>query len=297
MITDAKIVSAGAQCCLDWGTPETRTTAEYAVTPMDLVLFGHSPARWRLRPGRDPEDGPGRHELLRGTLLAASGAGAKYIPTPETYRTLRPVCPKCGSESSAATCRKCNTPRVNQAVERPWSPQAQNCKLWAEDVREKGLVPVPRALGEANRRMMDRIIGDRHTAKLLADSQKLVLVTGTYEGKDGKNCLPLKALIDIAPDECHELCATLTTVLVVPDASPGSWSNFAVKTGQHIQAALARQLFQAATGEDIKHYLWLLVEAKEPHILGRRRSTPELDKLAEQTCERLLERMLFCRNS
>ena len=71
MITDVKIVSAGAECSLDWGTPETRTTAEYAVTPMDLVLFGHSPARWRLRPGRDPEDGPGRHELLRGTLLAA----------------------------------------------------------------------------------------------------------------------------------------------------------------------------------------------------------------------------------
>jgi hypothetical protein len=295
MITDAKIISAGAECRLDWGTPETRRREDYAVTPMDLVLFGQSPARWVLRAGREPDEGVGKHTLLRASVLAPNGAGARHIPTPETYKVLRQVCPKCGSENLAATCRRCGIPRVSQVMEKPWAPQAQSCKRWTEDVVSKGLVPVSRALNETNDRMHQRINADPHAASLLQESQKLLLITGTWTGQDPDQTLPVRALIDVAPGEGHGLCGTLATLLIVPDISPGAWQSHLVKGGHHLQSALARQLFHAATGEDITSHLWLLVEAREPHLVGRRRSTPELDKLAAETCERLLERMWFCR--
>jgi ribosomal protein L40E len=295
MITEATIVSAHVQTCQDWGTPESRRKAEYAVTPRDLIIFGQSPARWVLRPGREPDEGVGRHELLRAALLAPQAGGAKYVQTPETYKTLRLVCPKCGSDNPAAMCRKCNTPRLNQAVERPWAANAEVCKRWTEEAIGKGLIPVPQRLAETNQKMCERIMADPHCVTLLEESQKLLEIVGTWQGQDPETTVPVRALVDIAPGGDHELTATLGTLAILPDISPVSWQAQAMRAGLHIQAALAAQLFQAATGEDVQCHLWLLVESREPHLVGRRRSTPELDTLAIQTCDRLLERMAFCR--
>ena len=295
MITNAKICSSCKHASLDYGTPETRRKADYALTPFDLVLFGASPARWVGRPAKDPDEPPGRHHTLRGLHLAPNAAGANLIPTPETYKSLRLVCPKCGSDHPAATCRKCNTPRVNQPVERPWANTSHSCKAWTEDAKGKGLVPVPRALGETVARIRAALEKDDHAKTLFADSSKLLHVQGNWVGMNDDQNLLVEALIDYAPMEPHELCGTLASIHIVQDASPSAWQGHLIKMGYHIQAALARQLFQAATGEDIRSWLWLLVEAKEPHIIGRRRSTPELDKLANETLERLLERMAFCR--
>jgi hypothetical protein len=294
MITNAKVVATGTTATLDWGTPETRRQESYRLTPLDIVIYGQSPARWVQRPGPSSDDGVHRHELLRASLLAPGSVGARYVPTPKTYPALKKACPKCGSEHTADVCRKCNVPRVNTPTQKDWSPVATTCKRWTQDVVARGLTPVPRGLGDTNARILAAINADAHAQTVLEEARPLTLVEGDWENDAGAR-VPLRALVDVAPPENHELCGTLCTLLVVPDIHPAAWQNYVVRSGHHIQSIISRDLYTAATGEDISAQLWLLVESREPHLVGRRRSTPELDTLARQTADRLLEAIAFSR--
>ena len=295
MITEATIVSlirrrfkTGAR--LSRGASAT-TRSRHATSSCS---GSHPRAGWP-GPGASPDESVSHHELLRATLLAPRPGEPSTSTRPPPTRRVRLVCPKCGSSHPAPTCRACNTPRLNQAVEKPWTNSAEVCKRWNEEAIAKGLIPVPGKLTESNDRILTEIRADSHCEALLQGSLKLLEVTGTWVGEDPKNPVPVRALIDIAPQPNHALCGTLATVKLLTDISPGAWQGQMVRGGYHIQEALARQLFEAATGEVIQHQLWLLVEGRQPHIVGRRRSTPELDVLGRTTCDRLLERMAFCR--
>ena len=63
---------------------------------------------------------------------------------------------------------------------------------------------------------------------------------------------------------------------VTRDASPYAWASRAYKGGTHIVAALLQDLYAAATNDPRAMHVWVLLEREPPHVLGRRRTTPEM---------------------
>ena len=276
MITTAAVTGTNAPPTALAIPAQTRGEPDYPVDGWDLLAFGRSPDRWVNTPKPEPDPKPDFSELVRMLHLTPQIAPAHYIQRPATYQAMFNVCPSCGSASAARICRACNLARTNVTEQRPWTGTAKYCVAWSEDAHRRNLRIVPIDAWEKATAAVARLNADTEIADLLNQSSKQLTLTGTWHDADTNLDIPVRSLLSYAPAGGRSHDDKLGSLAITRDASPLTWAGSAYHRGKHIVAALKQDLYAAATNDPRPTHVWVLVERDEPHIIGRRRTSPEM---------------------
>lgn len=294
MITRATIVTTESLPTTYAVPHESRGAKDYPVDAWDLIAFGRSPLRWVNTPRPDPDDKPDFSELVRLLHLTPELASRHYLQRPETYEALRLACPKCGSTGPARVCRACNMGRRNVVEKRPWSHQAKYCAQWTADAQKRLLKIVPAQDWQRAIQAVAHLNADSEVADLLTQSTRQLALRGTWHDEETGLDIPLRSLLAYAPASGESHDDKLASLTITRDASPIAWAAAAYYRGQHVAAALKQDLYAAATADPRPTHLWVLVERDEPHLIGRRRTTPEMLNAGRQALTDLLAAYAKC---
>ena len=298
MIQNATITPHDSRTFSDLPVPNPeRGSADYPLSAADLLAFGRSPLRWRNMPPSDPDTTAPFHSVLRAMHLAPAQLPTQYVVRPETYQDMRLRCPTCDSQGPARTCRGCGIARVNTSVEREWCGTAKYCLTWTKDATGRGLKIVPAPVWQRATLAQARLSADPEVSELLGQSQGPILLTGTWLDQPTGITIPLRAIVDYAPASGQVLDRALGFFRTARSIAHGEWASRAYQFGCHLEAALAHALYAAATDDPRPTHLWSLVEESEPHIVGRRKSSPELLGAGSTLLEQLLAAYARCRLS
>ena len=276
MIKEASITSYDAPPTALAIPEQQRGDADYPVDASDLIAFGHSPDRWVNTPKPEPGDRPDFAEIVRLMHLTPGIAPAHYIQRPGHYSAMFNVCPACGSASAARICRACNMARTNVTETRPWSANAKYCLAWTDDATKRNLRIVPQETWTRATTAAARLNADSEVADLLTQSAKQLTLTGVWHDAETGLDIPVRSLLSYAPGGGKSHDDKLGTLAITRDASPTQWAASAYARGKHISAALKQDLYAAATNDPRPTHVWVLVERDAPHIIGRRRASPEM---------------------
>ena len=276
MITRASITATDAAPTALAIPEQSRGAMDYPVDGWDLIEFGYSPDRWVNTPIAEPDDKPAFSELVRMLHLTPQLAPAHYVQRPHTYQAMYNVCPVCGSSSAAKICRTCNQPRTNVTEQKPWNGTAKYCLAWAQDAARRKLRVVPVNDWEKAIAAVARLNADSEIADLANQSARQVVLSGVWHDAETGLDIPLRGLLAYAPAGGKSHDDKLGSLSITRDASPAYWAASAYNRGQHIVAALKHDLYAAATHDPRPTHVFVLVERDAPHILGRRRTTPEM---------------------
>jgi hypothetical protein len=276
---------------------EARGALDYPVDAWDLLDFGRSPDRWVNTPKPDQDAKPAFAELVRMLHLTPQLAPAHYLQRPETYQSMFLSCPICGSSSQAKVCRNCKQTRTHVTEQRPWSASAKYCVAWADDAKKRGLRIVPKPDWDKAALAVAHLNADSEVADLVTQSARQLALRGVWHDSETGLDIPLRALLNYAPLGGKPHDDKLGSLSITRDASPLAWAASAYNRGQHVTAALKQDLYAAAAGDPRPTHVWVLVERDEPHILGRRRTTPEMLNAGRQTLADLLAAYAKCLKS
>jgi hypothetical protein len=255
---------------------QSRGARDYPLDGWDLLAFGRSPDRWVNTPKPEPDERPDFGEIVCMLHLTPQLAPAHYIQRPATYQAMFNVCPNCGSASAAKICRACNAARTNVTEQRPWSASAKYCAAWTEDAHRRNLRIVPVDAWDKAATAVARLNADSEIADLANQSAKQLCLSGVWHDPETNLEIPLRAMLSYAPLGGRSHDDKLGSLTITRDASPLAWSASAYNRGRHIVAALKQDLYAAATSDPRPTHVWVLVERDEPHIIGRRRTSPEM---------------------
>ena len=297
MITRASITGTDAPPRALAVPEQTRGALDYPLDGWDLIKFGESPDRWVNTPKPEKEDKPDFAEVVRLLHLTPHLAPSHYIQRPATYQAMFMTCPICGSSSSAKVCRTCNTARANVTEQKPWTGTAKYCVAWTQDALRRGLRIVSEGEWEKASLAVARLNADSEIADLHQQSSHQVVLTGVWHDPVTKLDIPLRSLLAYAPSGGQSHDDKLGSLSITRDASPTYWAGSAYSRGQHIVAALKHDLYAAATHDPRPTHVWVIVERDAPHILGRRRTTPEMLVAGRKALEDLMGAYAQCLKS
>ena len=260
----------------------------------DLLEFGRSPWRWRW--GQDPEDllferGP----LLTEWLAFDPGQAERYfVRRPETYEAARLECPKCASPGPAQTCTKCGQRRKMVVRPRAWTGAATVCAAWVQ--KQESAARRIIAPAEYDRAMLgaERITQDAAVKELRKGCDALRVLEGLWVDPGTRLEIPLWARVTLCPRENSPGPLALAQVVEPRNADPNVWEAQAYATGLHIRAALALAIWNQSEADDVREYVWIVVERDAPRLLGRRRASRELLEEGRKRLEELLGSYARC---
>ena len=277
MITPADITATDAPPTALAIPDQTRGERDYPLDGWDLIAFGRSPDRWVNTPKPEPDDKPDFGELVRMLHLTPQFAPAHYIQRPATYQAMFNVCPTCGSASAAKICRACNLPAPTSPSSAPGAPPPNTAPRGPRTPSAASLRIVPDGrLGQGRHRCRpaQRRHRNRRPAQPVHQPAQPHAASGTTRKPNLD--IPLRSLLSYAPAGGRSHDDKLGSLTITRDASPLPWAAAAYNRGKHIVAALKQDLYAAATNDPRPTHVWVLVERDEPHIIGRRRTTPEM---------------------
>jgi hypothetical protein len=276
MIASASITATDAPPTALAAPTQTRGALDYPISGWDLIDFGHSPDRWVNTPKPEKNDKPDFAELVRAMHLTPQLVPSHYLERPATYQAMFLVCPICSSISSAKICRACHHARVNTTETRPWTGTAKYCLAWAQDAARRGLRVISEGEWAKATAAVARLNADSEIADLASQSSRQVVLSGVWHDTATNLDIPIRSLLAYAPTGGRSHDDMLGSLSITRDASPSYWAGHAYHRGQHIVAALKQDLYAAATNDPRPTHVWVIVERDAPHILGRRRTTPEM---------------------
>ena len=273
---------------------ETRGQPEYPVDGWDLIEFGASPLRWVKTPRPEDDQKVSFTEALRLVHLTPQHTHSLYAIRPETYQAMVLCCPKCGSAGPAKHCRACNLARRNVVKDRPWSAQAKYCQEWTEDKIKHMRRIIPHDLHHRAAQAAKTLQADAEATALAQDSQVQVALRGLWHDEETGLDIPLRSVVNYAPAEGATRDDCYGSLYVTRDIAPNQWSGYAYTRGYHIVAALKQDLCGEALKHRRPHHVWVLVEPTEPHLVGRRRTSPEMLQAGRSAYENLLRVYARC---
>lgn len=272
MITNSKIVSKDtnpadyfAQKPGSFGTPE------FVMSSSALKSFGQCPSRFKAGYLPPDSDSKTNGSLIDCLVLTPSMFADRYIMPPATYPALV----------------------KGKAVVKPWNWNADHCKEWREVhgvgkevVRQKDLDEAKVAVA--------RLAQDPIMARFIDESDKQVYVTGEWHDKETGLVIPVRIMLDLVPRKESEFYQCLGDLKTCANASLVPFQRNAFKFGYHVQAALYRDVYQDATGEDRNTYCFLLQENYPPFETGKRILTQDFQDIGKATYTRLLANYCQC---
>lgn len=182
---------------------------------------------------------------LDNVILAQSHMGERMAVKPETY------------------------PDTKTGEPKPWSGNSTWCKTWLKEHEDK--ITLKRTDLDEVGKAATRVLQDDRLLDLIKCSRKQVWVKGEYQDKATGLVVPVKALVDLAPDVSHPVYGKcLADLKTCRSASPRPFARQIFQFGWHVQAAWYLDLWTAATGEDRCEWRFVLSENQPPYQPGRR---------------------------
>lgn len=230
-LTDGKIV--GADMSYEDYSHQTveRGKPEYVMGRSDLLDFSRCPHKWLM--GYQSEDTKATEwgQLFEQLVMYPDAAEKRFAVCPETY------------------------PDSKTGEPKPWTFAANFCKEWKAKNNGKTIVKAETWMQAQN--AVKFFFGRPELAALVQCSKKQVMVEAKYQDKETGISVPIRALVDFAPDHGHEeYGGSLSDLKTTRSAEPFSWTRDVFSFGLHVQAAVYLDCWNSATDEgrmDFRH--------------------------------------------
>lgn len=247
-LTDARIVGPvthGDYMRQDAG----RGSSGFVMSRSELQNFAHCPSRWLLGYREEKTKEMGWGDLLDCALFTPDAFDSRFTVAPKTY---------------FAPGKKKGHP----VIEKPWNRNAAACWEWEE--KQTGTV-VKSTEYDAVLEAVKLVTQDRSIFAMLSTAQFQVLIEAKYEDKATGIIVPLKGMVDIAPDsESAYYKNCLADFKTCNSAAPRTWAAQVNRYGYDIQSALYLDIWNAATGEERCEFRHVLQENFPPYQIGKR---------------------------
>lgn len=249
----------------------------YVMSRSELKNFAACPARWLHGYQEEGSAEQSWGDLVDCVALTPNDFPKRFALTPATYPA--PESAKKGAPM----------------VEKPWNWNATFCKEYK--ARLNGKTPVkdegPEGYREA-KIAAAALLADDSIRTLFEASSRQILVTADYEDADTGLFIPLKGLVDLAPNANDEnpFIDCLADLKTCNTAHPEAWARQVHKFGYDMQAALYLDLWNAATGEKRNEFRHVLQENYPPYQIGRRLLSDEFLSLGRHRYQSALR--LYC---
>lgn len=245
MITNAHVVQDGYDPDLYHKETVPRGHNAFVMGRSSLVNFASCPSRWLDGFQREDSDATDWGTLIDCLVLTPELFAAKFAVKPAKY------------------------PDAKTGELKDWNGNATFCKEWAADHEGKKLVKAD-DYAEAQIAVA-KLQKDDAIAEYLACSAKQVYCTATWEDPATGLSVPLKTLIDLAPDAKHaKFGKTLGDFKTARDAGLRGWPKVTHSFGYNVQAALELDIYNQTTGDARNDFRHVIQENVAPYQTGRR---------------------------
>ncbi len=130
--------------------------------------------------------------------------------------------------------------------------------------------------------------------RFLECSDCQVMVVAEYHDKATGLVVPIKIMLDLVPRKDSEFAKSLGDFKSTRSAELIPFMHDAFKMGYHVQLALYRDIYVAATNEDRNTCIWLLVENQHPFQPGKRIMRQSFYELGKAQYELMLANYCQC---
>jgi len=297
MLHNCSIVTANASPRAYRAQDAKPGESSYSLSPGDLLELGKCPSRFIASEGKPRYPAGKWSEYLACLHLTPTQVDARYAFRPDSYQTQVLTCPACGSTTDAQICRKCGQRRRAKQVQKEWSGNAEHCLKWTERALERNQTIVKTDQRQAADLALKRLLADPAIADFRDQSDCSLWLKGEWHDADTGLQLPVRTLIAYWPKANCNWGRALGDFKTPRDAGHNAWTRTCYYAGYHVRAALALDLFNAATGEDRNAFFYVLSECAEPYEPARRQLTPQFIGLGRKTYHSLLAHYARCLKS
>jgi hypothetical protein len=254
--TNARVVSVNTEPSVYHNNQFQRGDPKFVMSRSELRIFARCPHKWIAGFREDESDSKEWGSLCDLLLLQPHLVKDKIAVPPECYRN-------------------------DKGEDKDWNNNAKVCREWNQAREDEGRMIVKTAKFNDAQSAIGILMEDPINAEVVEFSQHQVYCTADYTDDKTGIVVPVKILIDLAPDKDHvKLGKTLVDFKTCADGSHKSWSREVQKWGYCDQAAIYLDVYRAATGEDRVEFRHLLQESEQPFEVGRRTMYDDPDDLA-----------------
>lgn len=288
MIKNARIVKVDAEP-EEYRSNAPRGDKGFKHSSSSLRLFWRCPDKWRT-PIENEDGTTSWWEGTSGTVSTKYGDlfdclvltpqqfDRRYSIQPKTYGAKANACPSCGSVSDAKTCRKCDTPRVEKVVQKPWNNNSDDCRPWVE--KQNGRTIITESELFKARQGVKRFLAHPGIRQFIDGCHKQVWIEAEWHDPKTNIAVPLKCLIDLLPNPDSDqaivdpsFARCVADIKTSCNAAPGAWESWAHKAGYEVQAALNIDMAAAALKAEFDSFEFLISENYPPFQPARESMT------------------------
>lgn len=266
VISNGKII--GENC--DSSAYRTQTVKRgdpaYVMSRGSLFDFARNPIKW-LR-GKEEDEGTTATDwgsLLDCMVLDRPNFNKRYVTTPATY----PAGPRHA---------KVRAGEISVGDPLPWNSNAAYCDEWIS-ANLQGREVADADDVDGCKLAIYNLLRDEDIANILEHSKFQVMLTAEWRDPDTGMVIPLKALVDIVPNEdCPALEApeSLIDLKSTKNAEEESWVRDVAKYGLDVQAALYLEIWNSIPGVKPRTFFkHLISENEHPYYVEKQSLTKE----------------------
>lgn len=261
--TNAKIVGQNVPTSQYRAQEFRRGEPEYTMSRGELMDFALNPHKWLAGLPGDSTESTEWGDLMDTLILSPERFNTLYCVAPETYPSVGMKCPKCGTITKAKSCKECGVPRQEVTTDKDWDWNATYCIEWREKQAGRRIIKA-----DMRQRASDAVeVLKMHepVMELIECSDKQVMCRAEYKDSDTGLVIPIKTLMDLVPRKDHKRCGKkLADLKTTVSCEPREFEKSVFNYDYDAQAALYKDVYVAATGEDRPDWEFVAQENKAP---------------------------------
>jgi hypothetical protein len=237
---------------------DQRGHMDFVMSRGSLAKFIHCPSKWLAGSESKDTEATKWGSLLDTLVLTPEQLNDRFAVYPDTY--------------------PCEATAKDPRTEKPWNNNATFCKEWKaeregrifirNETMDAGGEPDEESgvtLGNALR-AKSRMMADKRLRSLIHCSESQVMVTAEYHDKATGIVVPFKTLLDLVPNvSSPDWGKALADLKTARDASEYEFKKAVHRGFYDWQAAIYRDCYVAATGEDRVEFLYAVQENTPPY--------------------------------
>ncbi len=252
-----------------------RGEPNFIMSRTELKRFAACPRRWLIGTERETSDAMDWGSLVDCVALTPKSFESVYAIAPETY---------------PATPKKKDDP----IEEKPWNWNAKHCQSWREDQEEIGKTVIKSGDASEAWKAVQRLRDEPFILAFLMASQTQVWVNVEWQDEETGIIVPVKCLLDLAPDPKSEFGDTLGDLKTTANASYRAWCKQVHNEGWHVQAALYMDAYNVVTGLKYRNFEHIISENFAPYEPTHRPLSAEFLTLGRSEYQRQLQQYCQC---
>lgn len=236
---NAKVICDGASYAMYSAQTAKRGDAAFSMSRGELMAFAENPRKWLAG-----FEKPDTKSTAWGTLIDT------LLLSPDRMSELIALCPA--------------TYQDEEGNSKPWNFNAKVCKAWKKEQGDKLIVKTTEYA--AARDAVKALEKHKECIYLVANSKTQVFVCAEYADDATGLVIPVRALLDLVPNrKTVDYGKALVDLKTGQSAEYREFEKSVFRNDYDAQAALHRDLYVEATGEDRTDWLFILQENEPPY--------------------------------